>query len=61
LPAIVIPAGYTKAENGPIALEILGVPFSEPVLFRIAFAYEQLSRIRKPPPATPPLPGETFE
>jgi amidase len=60
LPAVLVPAGYTKKENGPIAIEILGRPFSEPTLFKVAYAYEQLSKIRKPPPTTPPLPGERF-
>lgn len=60
LPALLIPAGYTRNENGPIAIEFLGRPFSEPVLFRLAYASEQAAPIRQPPPSTPPLPGETF-
>jgi amidase len=61
LPAVLVPAGYTKKENGPIAIEFLGRPFSEPTLFKLAYAYEQISRNRKTPPTTPPLPGERFE
>lgn len=61
LPALLVPAGYTRKENGPIAIEFLGRPWSEPTLFRIAYAYEQLSKVRKPPASTPPLPGERFE
>ena len=60
LPAVLVPAGYTQKENGPIAIEILGRPFSEPTLFKVAYAYEQLSQNRKPPPTTPSLPGERF-
>ncbi|HEY1110377.1 MAG TPA: amidase family protein, partial [Opitutaceae bacterium] len=60
LPAVLVPAGYTEKENGPIALEFLGRPYSEPVLFRLAYAYEQLGPVRKMPPTTPALPGETF-
>jgi Asp-tRNA(Asn)/Glu-tRNA(Gln) amidotransferase A subunit family amidase len=60
LPAVLVPAGYTQKENGPIAIEILGRPFSEPTLFKVAYAYEQLSKNRKPPPTTPPLAGERF-
>jgi amidase len=60
LPAVLVPAGYTKKENGPIAIEILGRPFSEPTLFKIAYAYEQVSKNRKQPPTTPSLPGERF-
>jgi Asp-tRNA(Asn)/Glu-tRNA(Gln) amidotransferase A subunit family amidase len=58
LPALLVPAGYTRKENGPIAIEFLGRPFSEPVLFRLGFAYEQQSKNRKTPASTPPLPGE---
>jgi amidase len=60
LPAVLVPAGYTAAENGPISLEILGRPFSEPTLFRIAYGYEQVSKNRKHPPTVPPLIGEVF-
>jgi Asp-tRNA(Asn)/Glu-tRNA(Gln) amidotransferase A subunit family amidase len=60
LPAVLVPAGYTKEVNGPISVEFLGRPFSEPVLFRIAYAYEQKSMNRKTPEPTPALPGESF-
>ncbi len=60
LPAVLVPAGYTKKENGPIAIEFMGRPFSEPTLFKLAYAYEQLSHNRKPPATTPALPGERF-
>ena len=60
LPALLVPAGYTAAENGPIAIEFLGRPYSEPVLFRLAYAYEQTGPMRKPAPTTPALPGSTF-
>lgn len=60
LPAVLAPAGYTAKENGPIAIEFLGRPFSEPKLFALVYAYEQLVKIRRAPPTTPPLPGETF-
>jgi len=42
----------------PISVDFLGRRFSEPVLIRIAAAYEQATRHRKPPPAFPPVPGE---
>jgi amidase len=60
LPALVMPAGYTKETNGPIAIELLGAPFSEPTLFKLAYALEQTAKLRKLPPSTPPLPGEVF-
>lgn len=61
LPAVLVPAGYTQKENGPIAIEFLGRPYAEPVLFRLAYAYEQISHNRKVPPTTPALPGERFD
>lgn len=60
LPAVLVPAGYTKNENGPIAIEFLGKPFSEPTLFKLAYAYEQISKNRKLPDSVPALPGERF-
>jgi Asp-tRNA(Asn)/Glu-tRNA(Gln) amidotransferase A subunit family amidase len=60
MPAVVMPAGYTKETNGPIAIEFLGMPFSEPTLFKLAYAFEQGAKLRKLPPTTPPLPGEIF-
>jgi Asp-tRNA(Asn)/Glu-tRNA(Gln) amidotransferase A subunit family amidase len=60
LPAVLVPAGYTKKENGPIAIEFLGRPYSEPTLFKLTYAYEQLSKNRKQPTTVPALPGEKF-
>jgi amidase len=60
LPALLVPVGYTAQENGPIALEILGRPWSEPTLFRLAYAYEQAAPRRKLPASVPALPGETI-
>ncbi len=49
IPAISIPAGF--ADNLPIGLQIMGKPFSEEALLRIAFAYEQATdwHKRRPP------------
>ena len=54
-------SGYTSEENGPISVEFLGRPYSESVLFKLGYAYEQLGPVRKTPETTPPLSGETFE
>ncbi len=59
LPAVVVPAGVT-AEGLPISLELLGRPFSEPTLLRLAHAYERSSQKRVAPNSTPHLPGEVF-
>jgi Asp-tRNA(Asn)/Glu-tRNA(Gln) amidotransferase A subunit family amidase len=59
LPAMVVPAGVTK-EGLPIAIELLGRPFGEPALIRVASAYENVTHARVAPSTTPHLPGETF-
>jgi amidase len=59
LPAIVLPAGLTRG-GLPIAIEMLGRPFSEPALIRIAASYENVTHARVAPPTTPHLAGETF-
>ena len=55
LPAIVLPAGM-HADGLPIALELLGRPFSEPRLIQLAAAYERRNRPRPIPGTTPRLP-----
>ena len=49
IPAISVPAGF--ADNLPIGMQIMGKLFSEEILLRIAFAYEQATEWhkRKPP------------
>jgi len=48
IPAISIPAGF--ADNLPIGMQIMGKPFSEEMLLRIAFAYEQATDWHKKKP-----------
>ena len=75
-PAMTVPAGFTtqvydRGADGkllppkpaalPVGIDFLGLPFSEPTLFRLTYAYEQLSKNRKTPPTTPSLPGERFQ
>ncbi len=42
-------------------MEFLGRPFSEPQLFKLAYAFEQGTLFRRCPASTPALPGERFE
>lgn len=42
-------------ENRPTGVQILARPRTEGQLLRFAYAYEQRSRHRRPPPTVPPL------
>lgn len=53
-PALSMPAGFTS-DGLPIGMELLGQPWSEPTLLRVAYAYERLVAPRRPPKTTPPL------
>lgn len=53
-PALTVPMGFTS-DALPVGLEFLGRPFSEPTLLGYGFSFEQATRHRRPPPASPPL------
>jgi amidase len=52
LPALAMPAGFTD-DGVPVGFELLGEPFSEATLLRIAYAHEQTVKPRRPPASTP--------
>ena len=52
LPAMAIPAGFTD-DGVPVGFELLGEPFSETTLLRMAYAYEQAAKPRRAPKTTP--------
>ena len=59
-PAVTFPGGFSppgaSAPIGvPIGLELLGPEWSEPLLLRLAFAFQENAKSRKPPASTPPL------
>jgi amidase len=54
LPAITVPAGF--ADDGmPVGVELLGRPFAEPELLKLAYSFEQATHHRRLPPLTPAL------
>ena len=53
-PAAVVPMGYTY-QTLPSGLQLIGRPWSEPILIEIAYAYEQATQHRIPPSTVPPL------
>lgn len=54
-PALNVPMGFSFGTL-PAGLQMLGRPFAEPAMIRIAFAYEQATHHRRPSESTPPLP-----
>jgi Asp-tRNA(Asn)/Glu-tRNA(Gln) amidotransferase A subunit family amidase len=54
-PAITVPMGWVREGTLPAGMTIMGRAWSEAVLFRVAYAYEQGTRHRRPPAVTPPL------
>jgi Asp-tRNA(Asn)/Glu-tRNA(Gln) amidotransferase A subunit family amidase len=59
MPAITVPMGFTYGHL-PAGLQILARPYAEGLLFKYAYAYEQGTHHRRPPPAFPELgsPGQ---
>ncbi len=53
-PAITVPMGYV-GDDWPTGLQFVGNAYAEPVLIRLAYAYEQATLHRHPPQSTPPL------
>lgn len=47
-PSITVPAGYTS-EGEPVGITFTGPAFSEPLLFRVAYAFEQATLHREAP------------
>ena len=53
-PALSMPAGFTD-DGLPVGMELMGRPWSEPALLKVAYAYERLVAPRKAPKTTPGL------
>lgn len=53
-PSCVVPGGFTSPTESaplgvPVGIEFLGKEWSEPILFEIAYGFEQATKYRKPP------------
>ncbi len=57
LPSISLPAGFAEG-NVPVGFELVGKPYGEADLLKLAYAYEGAASPRKPPESAPPLPNE---
>jgi amidase len=60
-PSVQVPAGFIagvrdkETPDYPYGATFTGRAWSEPVLLRLAYAFEQATRTRRPPPGLPPL------
>ncbi len=57
-PNITVPAGFVYGL--PLGISFFGRAWSEPVLLKLAFAFEQLTRVRKPPTFQPSITWSEF-
>jgi amidase len=48
-PSITIPAGYQAANRRPFNIAFLGKAWSEPTLVGYGYAFEQATKLRRPP------------
>jgi Asp-tRNA(Asn)/Glu-tRNA(Gln) amidotransferase A subunit family amidase len=52
--SVTVPAGFTS-NNLPVGITFFGLPYSEPMLLKLAYSYEQATHHRMPPKTTPAL------
>jgi len=62
-PSIVVPGGFTPPAGAvinpaPFGVTFTGRAFSEPRLIALAYAYEQATKLRRPPASAPALPSD---
>lgn len=50
-PNITVPAGYVYGL--PVGISFIGTAYAEPTLLRLAYAFEQITRVRQPPQFLP--------
>ena len=52
-PIVTVPAGYSHGL--PVGVSFIGTAWSEPTLIRLAYAFEQCTRVRRRPEFTPTI------
>ena len=52
-PLLCVPAGYVYGL--PVGINFMGRAYSEPTLIKLAYAFEQLTKVRRPPEYLPAL------
>jgi len=57
VPVITVPAGFTT-DNLPFGITLMGRPYDDATMIKLAYAYEQGTHHRRPPDTTPRLPNE---
>jgi amidase len=53
-PLVTVPAGFTFGL--PVGITFMGLAFSEPTLIKLAYAFEQATKVRHAPKFVPTLP-----
>lgn len=54
-PAMNVPMGFTRGGTLPAGMTVYGRPWSEAVILKLGYAYEQATHHRRAPASTPPL------
>ncbi len=54
-PSIQVPMGYSQGDRLPAGVTFFGRAWSEPLLIKLAYGYEQATHHRRAPPSTPPV------
>lgn len=60
IPSVSVPMGSMKDTGMPVNLTLIGPAYSDARLLSYAYAYEQATHNRRPPPRTPPLDDEVI-
>ncbi|WP_196807175.1 amidase family protein [Candidatus Solirubrobacter pratensis] len=64
-PQLVVPAGYSATTRNPVGIAFNGTAYSEAKLLAFGYAYEQATKLRRPPSETNPslwrcVPGNAY-